>query len=180
MTWDSINELFLSAHAQWDRAFWEPLHRTHTHFLTSLSVCGFTCLAERYSVTKSIKLNKYLEWRGKVISNTEIRTFVHNLIAIQYAIFVPGNYAETSFGSSRKQWPRAEHVIYILYARCRKNTEVSYIGINWKEYCVINDGFYFYKPTMIVFLTLCTPLYWRINKSRLTIVKNITLLKIIS
>jgi len=32
------------------------------------------------------------------------RTFVLNLTAIQYAIFVLGDHSETSYGSSRKQW----------------------------------------------------------------------------
>ena len=32
-----------------------------------------------------------------------------------------------------------------------------------------------YKTTMIVFLTLDIPLFWRINKGRLPTVKNITL-----
>jgi len=53
--------------------------------------------------------------------------------------------------------------------------EVFYLGSNWKEYCVLNDGFYLYKPTMIAFLTLDIPLYWRKNKGRLTTIKNTTL-----
>ena len=65
-------------------------------------------------------------------------------------------------------------MICVLYARCQKNANVllsrsgtlkaSFFRSNWKEYCVLIDGFYLYKPTMIVFLTLCIPLYWRINK----------------
>ena len=151
---------------------------THIHFLTSLSVCGFTCLAERYSVTILIKLNKHLEWKGKVIFNIEIRTFVLNLTAIQYAIFVSAGLSQENMqrhlsaaagNAGRRAWFR------FCTLGARRILEVSYLGSNWKEYCVLNDGFYLYKPSMIVFLTLCIPLYWRTNKSTLTNVKNTTL-----
>jgi len=115
-----------------------------------------------------------------VVFKIEISTFVLNLTAIQYAIFVSAGlpqeivlrHLSARGGNSDR---RPERVILILYTRCQKNTiKVSYRESNWKEYCLLNGGFYLYKTTMIVFLTLDIPLYWRINKGRLTTVKNTT------
>jgi len=94
----------------------------------------------------------------------------------------PRKCAETSFGNGLKQWPLDGARYLDLYARCQRNTnvlfrrryasKVSHFGSNSKEYCVLNDGFYLYKTTMIVFSTLYIPLWWRTNKDRLFLILN--------
>jgi len=72
-----------------------------------------------------------------VVFKIETRTFVLNLTAIQYAIFVSAGLSQeivlrhlSAAGENSDRRP--ERVILILYARCQKNTlKVSYRGSNW-------------------------------------------------
>jgi len=175
--------LFLVSHTQrgWHTS---STHRynlfpVHNHFLTSLSACLFTCLADGYAVTFLMTLNNYVSpMKGK-------SDFQHwnNVLSYltQTLLYTPSSCQMACPMRNDIFRQHTETVVAwngVLFRICTLGAgriethlpakgyikKIIFFGSNWKEYCVFYDGFYLYKPTMIVFLTSCIPLYWRINR----------------